>query len=192
MIRAVLSTVGWVILQVIVLGCAMVGYFLWARINPTPILPVDTNSTSELVFAGGTFQVPRLRLMETCQKFKDDPTLLTAPYRVSSAVSLDSFRLFVDAIGGANIEISNSTVRDLLLLSREFGFAQVAAQARQVRALDVSAQRIKKLKKMGQQQNECVTKLEASFSALEAKLKNVVSGGVRLEFSTLLLTSTQF
>jgi hypothetical protein len=61
-----------------------------------------------------------------CHLFQAKPELLGKPYRVESGVSSDSLRVFVGAIGGAAVEISDANVRDLSQLCDEFKFTELA------------------------------------------------------------------
>jgi septal ring factor EnvC (AmiA/AmiB activator) len=58
--------------------------------------------------------------------FQTKPELLRKPYRVESGVSLDLVRVFVGAIGGAVVEVSDANVPDLSHLCDEFKFIELA------------------------------------------------------------------
>jgi hypothetical protein len=57
-----------------------------------------------------------------CETFQENTSLLTSPYSVRSSVSVGSFRLFLEAIEGEDIAITNDNAIDLQLLCGEFGF----------------------------------------------------------------------
>jgi hypothetical protein len=65
-------------------------------------------------------------LVAKCSLFQAKPKLLGEPYRVESGVSLDSLRVFVNAIGGEVTEINDANVRDLSQLCDEFKFIELA------------------------------------------------------------------
>jgi hypothetical protein len=80
-------------------------------------------SMQDLVLDGEVFGVPLSRLIENCRLFQEDRSLLAQPrYDVRSRVSIDSFRTFVDAIGGTEPNITDGNASDLELLSDEFKF----------------------------------------------------------------------
>jgi hypothetical protein len=89
---------------------------------------------ARLVLGGETFRVENSRLVKSCQRFEDDPFLLSGPYAVGSDVSTDSFRTFVDAIGGTSPEITTGNVIDLILLSKEFGFKSLMSKISEFRS----------------------------------------------------------
>jgi hypothetical protein len=80
-----------------------------------------------LLFQGEPFNVPTVPLFNNCTIFQTTPALLARPYEVESRVSVDSFRMFVSAIGGSGLDITDGNVRDLALLSHEFQFAALSA-----------------------------------------------------------------
>jgi hypothetical protein len=80
-----------------------------------------------LVFQGESFSIPMIPLFSTCTIFQTAPTLLARPYGVQSRVSVDSFRNFVDAINGAEPDITDDNAMDLALLSDEFQFQGLSA-----------------------------------------------------------------
>jgi hypothetical protein len=61
-----------------------------------------------------------------CRLFQTKPSLLGKSCRVESHVSLDSLWVFVAAIGGDAVEISDANVRDLSQLCVEFNFMELA------------------------------------------------------------------
>jgi predicted nucleic acid-binding Zn-ribbon protein len=83
-------------------------------------------SMYSLVLNGESISVSIASLVLHCRLFQTKPKLLSKPYRVESAVSSDSLRVFVGALGGAAVEISDANVRDLLQLCEEFKFTELA------------------------------------------------------------------
>jgi hypothetical protein len=81
----------------------------------------------ELVLDGQAFRVSIAPLLTKCHLFQENRTLLAQPaYDVRSRVSLDSFRMFVEAIGGTKPDITDDNARDLALLSDEFRFTTLS------------------------------------------------------------------
>jgi hypothetical protein len=117
-------------------------------------------SVTELVLGGEAIGIPRIQLMVKCHKFEDDPTLLARPYQVSSDVPIEAFRVFTNAILGANPTITIENVTSLELLCREFDFRELSAAIRRFVAehssIDADAR-------------ERVARLENSIRALEAE-----------------------
>jgi hypothetical protein len=79
-----------------------------------------------LVINGEQISVSIVSLMAKCRLFQTKPELLGRSYKVESGVSLDFVRVFVGAIGGAAVEISDANVRDLSQLCDEFKFTELA------------------------------------------------------------------
>jgi hypothetical protein len=63
-----------------------------------------------------------------CRTFLEHPNLLTAPYKVQSAVAIPSFEHFIEVIEDSTPHITASNASDLSLLCDEFGFADLAQQ----------------------------------------------------------------
>jgi hypothetical protein len=73
------------------------------------------------------FRVSIVPLLAKCRLFRENKSLLAQPtYDVRSGVSLDSFRRFVEAIGGTKPDITDDNARDLRLLSDEFKFTTLS------------------------------------------------------------------
>jgi hypothetical protein len=66
-------------------------------------------------------------MMNTCNLFQQNPTLLLSPYRVQSPVSLSIFRQFISALKGNAITITNTNFTELHQLCKEFGFSEIAS-----------------------------------------------------------------
>jgi hypothetical protein len=84
--------------------------------------------TTTLVHRGEQALVSAAQLILKCSLFKDNLSLLVAPYTVKSSVSLDIFRLFLSALNDAPVEITRANFSGLSLLSKEFGFDTFSAQ----------------------------------------------------------------
>jgi predicted nuclease with TOPRIM domain len=80
---------------------------------------------SRLLFGRRQFSVDQEALTQTCALFKDNPDLLLRPYRVKSVGPDAIFRLFLAALRGEQIGLSENNVSFLSHLSDEFGFASL-------------------------------------------------------------------
>jgi hypothetical protein len=81
----------------------------------------------ELVLDGQALRVSIAPLLTKCDLFRENMSLLAQPtYDVQSRVSLDSFPVFVAAIGGARPDITYDNARDLALLCEEFTFTTLS------------------------------------------------------------------
>jgi predicted nucleic acid-binding Zn-ribbon protein len=84
-------------------------------------------SMKELVLDGRAFRVSIVPLLAKCRLFRENRSLLAQPtYDVRSRVSLDSFRKFVEAIGGTKPDITDDNAADLTLLSDELKFTALS------------------------------------------------------------------
>jgi hypothetical protein len=70
---------------------------------------------SVIPFHDAPYSARRIELLQHCQKFLDDPTLL------SSNVSPGASTHFMEILDGAEPHFSQETVDDLILLGQEFG-----------------------------------------------------------------------
>jgi hypothetical protein len=77
---------------------------------------------SVILFHDAPYSVRRIELLQHCEKFLDDPTLLLPPYMVQSNVSPGAFTHFMEILDGAEPHFSQETVDDLILLAQEFGY----------------------------------------------------------------------
>jgi hypothetical protein len=75
---------------------------------------------SVILFHDAQYSVRRIELLQHCQKFLDDPTLLSSPYMVQSNVSRGVFTHFMEILDGSEPHFSQETVDDLILLAQEF------------------------------------------------------------------------
>jgi hypothetical protein len=82
-------------------------------------------TASQLVHPDLSLSVRRIHLLAACTAFQEKPTLTTSPYTISSAVRVDHFRPFVNAINGAPPDITDGSIADLSSLAAEFGFLQL-------------------------------------------------------------------
>jgi hypothetical protein len=73
---------------------------------------------SVILFHDAPYSVRRIELLQHCQKFIDDPTLLSSPYMVQSNVSPGAFIRFMEILDGAESHFSQETVVDLTLLAQ--------------------------------------------------------------------------
>jgi hypothetical protein len=76
---------------------------------------------SVILFHDAPYSVRRIELLQHCQKFLDDPILLSSHYMVQSNVSPGTFTHFMEILAGAEPRFSQETVDDLILLAQEFG-----------------------------------------------------------------------
>jgi hypothetical protein len=76
---------------------------------------------SVILFHDAQYSVRRIELLQHCQKFLDDPTLLSSPYMVQSNVSPGAFAHFMEILDGAELYFSHETADYLTLLAQEFG-----------------------------------------------------------------------
>jgi hypothetical protein len=83
---------------------------------------------SSLLFQGQLFSVLMVPLVTQCSIFQTTPALLAKPYEVQSQVSIDSFRIFLNAIGGIAPSITADNHKELWLLSSEFNFTALASK----------------------------------------------------------------
>jgi hypothetical protein len=76
---------------------------------------------SVILFHDAPYSIRRIELLQHCQKFRDDPTLLSSPYLVQSNVSPGAFPHFMEILDGAESHFPQETIDDLMLLAQEFG-----------------------------------------------------------------------
>jgi hypothetical protein len=72
---------------------------------------------SVILFHDALYSVQRIELLQHCEKFLDDPTLLSSPHMVQSNVSAGAFTHFMEILDGAEANLSQETVDDLILLA---------------------------------------------------------------------------
>jgi hypothetical protein len=82
----------------------------------------------ELVHPQGRQKVSIVPLVAKCDRFKNNPALITTPYRVQSGVSLKDFQDFVTALEDKPINIKDRNFLGLSQLSEEFGFQALLAK----------------------------------------------------------------
>jgi hypothetical protein len=82
---------------------------------------------SVILFHHAQYSVRRIELLQHCEEFLDDPTLLSSPYMVQSNVSPGAFTHSMEILDGSEPHLSRETVDDLILLAQEFGHNSVIA-----------------------------------------------------------------
>jgi hypothetical protein len=75
---------------------------------------------SVIVFRGVPHSIPPTQLAINCQKFLDDPILLSLPYVIQSDASPDAFSHFMEILNGSETQFSPQIADDLMLLARKF------------------------------------------------------------------------
>jgi hypothetical protein len=82
-------------------------------------------TVSLIIFRDVPHSVPCIELPHHCQKFLDDPLLLSSPYVVQSGVSPDAFTYFMEIHSGAELHFSPETSDDRMLLARKFAHSSL-------------------------------------------------------------------
>jgi hypothetical protein len=82
---------------------------------------------SVILFHDAPYSVRRTELLQHCQKFPDDPTLLSSSYMVQSNASPGAFTYFMEILNGAEPHFSHETVDDLILVAQDFGHNSLIA-----------------------------------------------------------------
>jgi hypothetical protein len=75
-----------------------------------------------LVLGGVAHQVRAVQLISQCELFRSNLALLASPYAVETPAAPEAFAQFLDALGGAAVQITEANFVALTRLSREFGF----------------------------------------------------------------------
>jgi hypothetical protein len=88
-----------------------------------------TDRWTSVVFETETVHILRDTLVQTCSKFRNNPSLLTQPYHATSSVEAEVFRAFVKDLDGVSPTITNENETDIGLLCEEFGHEQLSATA---------------------------------------------------------------
>jgi hypothetical protein len=65
--------------------------------------------------------IPRIQLAMNCQRFMNDPILLSSSYVVQSDASPDVFAHFMEGLDSSEAQFSPQIADDLISLAREFG-----------------------------------------------------------------------
>jgi hypothetical protein len=81
-----------------------------------------------VLLSSATFSVPKPALVTNYSKFLDDPDVLKSLYRIGSAISVDSVKMFLAALDGTAPELTTENLNDLFLLSEESRFAAFLSQ----------------------------------------------------------------
>jgi hypothetical protein len=90
-------------------------------------------SSVALVHPEETLKVSVLQAITKCSLFQKNMTLAAAPSQVKSSVTLPHFREFVSALEGKEVEITDTSFRELQRSCEEFGFREFAAKLSEFR-----------------------------------------------------------
>jgi hypothetical protein len=85
-------------------------------------LQKGNEAVSVILFHDVPYSVPRIEWLYHCQRFFEDPILLSSPDLVQSDVSSGAFTHFIEISGGTKLHFSPEASDDLMLLFREFGY----------------------------------------------------------------------
>jgi hypothetical protein len=85
-------------------------------------------SDLEFLLGGEVFRVQRLAARQACDCLAQGP--LAERLEVHSSVSAEVFRLFLSAVKGEVIEITNANIKGLSAVCDEFGFGSFSQQLR--------------------------------------------------------------
>jgi hypothetical protein len=85
-------------------------------------------SSVTLVDPEETLKVPVLEVITKCSLFQKNQTLTATPSRVKSSVTLPHFRVFVSALEGKEVKITDTNFTGLQRWCEEFGFSEFAAK----------------------------------------------------------------
>jgi uncharacterized coiled-coil protein SlyX len=88
----------------------------------------SSTATVTLLLGQTSMSVPIAPLFTNCTLFRTNMSLTNSPYRVKSTVTLGVLGLFIDAIEGRSIDITNESVCGLSILSDEFGFLSLSSR----------------------------------------------------------------
>jgi hypothetical protein len=84
----------------------------------------------DLVHPDVTHRIPLDLLVSKCRELTANQELTRSPYRVQSAVSAASFLVFVAALEGKAVNITERNCAELSQLYEEFGFGDLTAALR--------------------------------------------------------------
>jgi len=132
--------------------------------------------TSSLLLGERAFEVSRRSLFGNCELFIDRPDLALQPYRVQSRVSSSEFGIFLGALEGREIEITDENATFLKSLCDEFRFSafqeKIAAFIAQTSGIDRECRReIEFLKEQNLQQSRSLVILEGIVKAQEERIR---------------------
>jgi hypothetical protein len=111
----------------------------------------------EFVLHGAAFRVDSLAARQVCEVLAQDPPL--EQHVIQSNVSSDIFRLFISAMEGESIELTNDNIEGLSALSDEFQFRRLSQSVRAFK--DAPSYRIGRLE-------ERIAALEAGVLTLQS------------------------
>jgi uncharacterized coiled-coil protein SlyX len=123
------------------------------------------------ILVGSTpFSVPVRPLFANCDEFAKNASLVRRPYRVRSAVSVEDFQLFLDALEDRPVHITNDHFPALSLLANEFGFSGLVTRLSDYQALTESrvSVRISRLEARVAEQDREIGRLIAALAEVEA------------------------
>jgi hypothetical protein len=156
-----------------------------------------------LVHPQETFQVSARLLVQKCDLFCNDLSLLVSPYNLKSLVPLSDFHDFVSALDGAEIAINNNNFRALSRLCEEFGFAEFSARVSEFRnssefkeipMLEDSEVRVLlsalevRIRQFETQMSAQQTELSQQFRSQESAMEGLVGRVAQLEADNALRT----
>jgi hypothetical protein len=84
-------------------------------------------AVSVILFHDAPYSVRRIELLQYCQKFLDDPTLLSSRYMVQSNLSPGALTHFMEILDGVEPHFPHETVDDLMLLAQDFRYNSLIA-----------------------------------------------------------------
>jgi hypothetical protein len=90
-------------------------------------------SSITLIHPEETRELPAYQVTTKCSLFQNNVTLITAPYRVQSSVSLSIFQDFISALEGNAVKITDTNFTEFQRLCEEFGFKGFAARLSEFR-----------------------------------------------------------
>jgi hypothetical protein len=70
------------------------------------------------LFHDAPYSVRRIELLQHCQKFLDDPTLLSSPYMVQSNASPGAFTHFIEILNGSGLQTADVIQKTVLTFPR--------------------------------------------------------------------------
>jgi hypothetical protein len=123
----------------------------------------------EFELRGEIFEVPRVVVRQVCAVLAEDPE--TQRCVVGSDVSADVFRLFLSAIEGNEVEITNKNIDDLSALCDESQFEIMLRHVRQNARIDALERQFQELLLQFQRQEaslQAVGQLKADVGALNS------------------------
>jgi hypothetical protein len=87
------------------------------------VLSKENPESVMLCFENKTFPSASLLFFQLCDRFPSD--VPEAPYPVQSKVSSEAFNVFVEALNGNDIKVTEDTAAGLSELAKEFGLSKL-------------------------------------------------------------------